>query len=209
MILFVLMVLIFADKKTNLFILSYDTIYTTFKTFHSYKMQFFIGYERFIAFASVLFLMIIIITCHLYFLFKFLFPFKKMLRASYLIQYYTISLILAFIIIVINVRVNVLNKMINDQYDSFTLHNLTSIGSKIQAETYQWYHQQRDIGNNIDIIPNELTSTAENIENTEFSKDWDGKNFKTIFKYTEYDGHTRTVNHELDIETGKARVSHQ
>ncbi|MEA2097081.1 MAG: hypothetical protein U9P73_10375 [Candidatus Cloacimonadota bacterium] len=205
-VLFILAIIIFSKKETNLFYLSYNIYSTAIKVFISEKMNLFVGLESLIAFISVLILMITINICLLYFIFKIIFPSKNVIRASYLLKFYAFSQILVFIIIMLNARVNVLNMMINRQYDNTSFQNIASIESKIIAETYQWYQQQVENGHQTEILPAEILHAVENIENTDFLKEWDGRNLKVVIKYNWHGGIVRSAVLELDAETGEHNI---
>ena len=207
MVLFILMVLIFSNKKANIIFLSYNTYSTAIKVFLSDKMHLFVGYESLIAFISVLLLTITINICLLYFLIKIIFPAKNVIRASYLFKYFAFSQFLAFIIIMLNARVNVLDMMINKQYDNSAFKNVHIVETKIIAETYQWYQQQTENSHQTEILPAGILHAAENIKNTECSKKWDGRNLEVIIKYFWYDGIVRSAELELDAETGEHSIS--
>lgn len=207
-VIFVIFILIFSAKRINLFFLVSNTFAMACNTFLSNKIQLFVGFERCLAFGSILTLLALIIIGLSYFLIKFLFPSKQKLRITYLLKYYAISMILAFVLIIINAKVNVLNEMVTNQYANCSERDLILIGNKIQAETYQWFHQQKDIGNSTKLLQSKLTSAAEKIENLDFSKEWDDDTLVMYFKY-DYKHYTRTVKFTLKVKTGETEISFQ
>ena len=100
--------------------------------------------------------------------------------------------------------------MVNLQSGNMLQHDTALISGKIHAETYQWFHKQKDTGRSTNILPKELTLSAERMDDVLFTKEWDGNILVMYFKFDYADEDSiRTMKYELNTERGEALITIQ
>ncbi|MEA2096211.1 MAG: hypothetical protein U9P73_05925 [Candidatus Cloacimonadota bacterium] len=164
----------------------------------------YVGLERYFTYFIILITMIISLSIIFYIIYRLVFAPRQMNRLAYIVKVYFIILILNWVLDLFELKVNQFSEIIITQNNNATQSEVTQLSSIIMANTYQWFHIQKDNHKITDNLPGELTLSVEDIENVTFSKIWDNKKLvlEFIIDFPEKKI-SRLVISELDVETGE------
>jgi len=171
------------------------------------KFSSFIGFERFLAFGIIIIFLVFAVLGILYFLFKILLPRNKEYRVVNVLKYYGMILSLWGALYIVSLETSSNIEAMETQIRKTHEHNLNTMLYKIDAEVYQWYHQQQDIQESTDTTPTKFASYLETKNDIDFSYSWDGAILETKIQYKQDNGETKTINHKLNAETGELDIS--
>ncbi len=185
-------------------------LHSAYYIYFSNQTLLFIGYERFFSFIVIMLITVLAIVSMLYVIYNLIIAPRRMNRLAYLLKIYFILIIMNNVFDLYQIKIDQFSRMVNVQSGNMLQHKTERISSKIQAETYQWFHKQKDAGKNTNILPNELTLSAESMDDVSFTKEWDGNNLVMYFKFnfTEEDS-IRTMKYELSTKKGESLITIQ
>ena len=178
-----------------------QSAFNTFLTNHTIS---YIGFERYFTYFIIMITMILSTSFIIYIIYKLVIAPKQMNRLAYIVKIYFIIIIMNLVFDLLGLKVNQFSELITTNKNNTTQSDVKQLSSIIMADTYQWFHIQEDNHKSTDDLPDELTSSVENIENVFFSKSWDNKKLIMEFIVEIVDEKkSRLIISELDVETGE------
>lgn len=182
-----------------------QSAFNTYLTNHTIS---YIGFERYFTYFIIMITMILSTSFIIYIIYKLVIAPKQMNRLAYIVKIYFIIIIMNLVFDLLGLRVNQFSELITTNKNNTTQSDVKQLSSIIMADTYQWFHIQKDNHKSTDDLPDELTSSVENIENVFFSKSWDNKKLIMEFIVEIVDEKkSRLIISELDVETGEDLIT--
>lgn len=182
-----------------------QSAFNTYLTNHTIS---YIGLERYFTYFIIMITMILSTSFIIYIIYKLVIAPKQMNRLAYIVKIYFIIIIMNLVFDLLGLRVNQFSELITTNKNNTTQSDVKQLSSIIMADTYQWFHIQKDNHKSTDDLPDELTSSVENIENVFFSKSWDNKKLIMEFIVEIVDEKkSRLIISELDVETGEDLIT--
>lgn len=162
----------------------------------------YVGIERFLAFGFIVIFYVLAVITLLYLFYRILIPRDNEFRTVSILKHYGIILSICGALFVLSSNIAANQNMIETQNRKSIKSNTITNLDKIDAEVYQWFHQQQKDGET-NTIPEEFINQLQLNNDYDFSYSWDGVLLETKIQYEQIDGEVITITHNLNAETSE------